>query len=209
MTMNKFTKEVHENAVAHGWWEEERSFPEVVSLCHSELSEALEEFRAGRGMLWYACTEGSPEHPCDPKDVYDCQMAGKETSCAYRSDKPEGIAVELADCIIRILDWFSKEEFNTDALLKEADVAILCDVPCRVYSASLGDYISRWHLLLSLAYSCWCRASGTYAAALRMALCICEILEWAEENGVDMEMVLDIKHEYNKGRSYRHGGKRL
>ena len=43
MTVNEFAKEVHENAVAHGWWETARSFPEVAALIHSEVSEALEE----------------------------------------------------------------------------------------------------------------------------------------------------------------------
>ena len=31
MTVNEFAKEVHENAVAHGWWETARSFPEVAA----------------------------------------------------------------------------------------------------------------------------------------------------------------------------------
>lgn len=30
---NRLAKEVHENAVAHGWWEEERGLPEVLMLC--------------------------------------------------------------------------------------------------------------------------------------------------------------------------------
>ena len=41
MKMNKFAAEVHQNAVEHGWWDEERSFGEIIALCHSELSEAL------------------------------------------------------------------------------------------------------------------------------------------------------------------------
>ena len=93
--------------------------------------------------------------------------------------------------------------------LREAPKAVMCDVPVSVYAASLGDHIARWHLLLSLAYACWCNSAGTHAAALRMALCICEIMEWAEEAGVDMGIILDIKHEYNKTRPYRHGGKAL
>lgn len=117
--LNELAKEIHANAVAHGWWEEERSFGDIVALCHSELSEALEEYRAGRPMVWYACAEGVPEFPCAPKDIYDCQMAGQEASCAYRSDKPEGIAVEMADCIIRILDWCGNEGVNIDAILRE------------------------------------------------------------------------------------------
>lgn len=46
-TMRVFAKEVHENAVNHGWYEEERSFAELIALCHQELSEALEEYRKG------------------------------------------------------------------------------------------------------------------------------------------------------------------
>lgn len=34
--LNEFAREVHENAVAHGWWEEDRSFGEIIALCHSE-----------------------------------------------------------------------------------------------------------------------------------------------------------------------------
>ena len=49
---NELAWEIHENAMAHGWWEENRTFPEIVALCHSELSEALRrpshEYDAGR-----------------------------------------------------------------------------------------------------------------------------------------------------------------
>jgi len=199
MKLNEFAKGVHQNAVEHGWWEDQRTFGEIVSLCHSELSEALEEFRAKRGMVWYKC-DG---HVCDLLECEGCETRNE------RIDKPEGIAVELADCIIRILDWLGEEEMDPDALLAEAKRYMMCDVPVPLYAASIGDHIARWHLLLSLAYSCWCRASGTYAAALRMALCIYEILNWAEDNGVDMEAILAQKHEYNRTRPYRHGGKAL
>ena len=214
MKMNKFAAEVHQNAVEHGWWDEERTFGEIIALCHSELSEALEEYRANRPMLYFPCNSGGLCVDDRPLENLTCgsrvrKASDPETFCSARSKKPEGIAVELADCIIRILDWFGKEEMSADDLMAEAKKQVMCDVPARIFASSLGDCIARWHLLLSLAYSCWCRASGTYASALRMALCICEIQKWAEDNGVDMEKILDIKHEYNKGRPYRHGGKAL
>ena len=40
-------KEIHENAIAHGWWEEDRDIPELLCLIHSEVSEALEGYRNG------------------------------------------------------------------------------------------------------------------------------------------------------------------
>ena len=76
-TLNELAKQVHRNAVKHGWWRPARRLPEILMLCVSELAEALEEYRDGH----------------DVREVY------------YRKEKPEGVPIELADCIIRILDF--------------------------------------------------------------------------------------------------------
>lgn len=203
MKINKFAAEVHQNAVEHGWWDEERSFGEIIALCHSELSEALEEYRAKRPMVYFVV-----EMDDGKGGTYLAIREDIISEEDFAGEKPEGIAVELADCIIRILDWYGKEGLDTDALLLETGIITMCDLPTPVYG-SFGDFIALLHNLLSMAYACWCNASGTSASALRLAKCIREIMAWAKENSVDMEMVLDIKHGYNKGRPYRHGGKAL
>lgn len=108
MNLNKFAREVHANARAHGWWDEERDPAEIIALIHSEWSEALEEYRAGRPMVWYAVNA-------------DCRMCGDrpviyneicETNNCDAGHKPEGIAVELIDGCIRILDFAAHEKIS-------------------------------------------------------------------------------------------------
>jgi len=50
-------KDIHELAVQKGWWDvdADKSLPEILMLCVSELSEALEEHRNGRPNLYYPC----------------------------------------------------------------------------------------------------------------------------------------------------------
>lgn len=106
-TLNDWAAAIHKNAVDHGWWDTDRSFAEIIALCHSELSEALEEDRAGRPNLWCdAC--GEPEGIDATLQCDACDGVGK----------PEGKAIEMIDCIIRILDWCGKENIDVNRLLK-------------------------------------------------------------------------------------------
>lgn len=109
-SLDKWAAEIHQNAVEHGWWDEERSFGDIVALCHSELSEALEEFRNKRPMLYHRCIVGCVCHE---------ERGENSVNCKDKRDKPEGIAVEMIDCMIRILDWCGKEGIDVDAILEE------------------------------------------------------------------------------------------
>ena len=80
MHINEISSLVHKTAVAHGWWDgDDRNFGELIALMHSELSEALEEWRSGHALI----------------EIY------------YNDDnsaKPEGIPIEFADLAIRLFD---------------------------------------------------------------------------------------------------------
>lgn len=132
--LNEWAAEIHQNAVDHGWWDEPRSFGDIVALCHSELSEALEAYRNKEENVWCSCGIVGIDRtdPCDDEDGSCYFREGSPCS----NGKPEGVAVEMIDCLIRILDWCGQV-------------------------------------------------------------------------GVDVDAVLQAKHEYNKTRPYRHGGKAL
>jgi len=76
--IEKFCNICHGIAQDKGWWESSRSFPECLALVHAEVSEALEAYRDGS-----RC------------DIIEYDEITK---------KPEGIAIELADTLIRIFD---------------------------------------------------------------------------------------------------------
>lgn len=127
LSISELSKEINQNAKNKGWWDEERTFGDIIALCHSELSEALEEHRNGH----------------KPTEIYTmCKMdeikaigsggCGVCKNC--KLNKPEGIPIELADVVIRIMDY-------------------------------------------------------------------------CEGEGIDLESAILEKHEYNKNRPYRHGGK--
>jgi len=89
LSVSEFQYYVHKNAVEHGWHDLEPSFGEYISLCHAELSEALEEHRNKSPMIYYG-----------------------------EDGKPDGVAVEMADCILRILDWFGANNINAEEIIR-------------------------------------------------------------------------------------------
>ena len=116
MNLNEWSKEIHAVSVAHGWWEKAPSFGEIVALCHSELSEALEEHRVHQPMMYRVCERygcicsESTAKECSTFRIGNCKELGAD-------NKPEGIAVEMADCLIRILDWCGHEGIDIEAIV--------------------------------------------------------------------------------------------
>lgn len=45
VSISSIAKEIHKNAIDHGWWDIDRNIPELLCLIHSEVSEALEAHR--------------------------------------------------------------------------------------------------------------------------------------------------------------------
>lgn len=120
-TLNDLAKEIHDNAVAHGFWPDGgRNFAEMLMLATSELSEALEEHRDGKPAHYYKCKKCGRE-----SDVFEAYhdkpspVAFLEHTKCHGLMKPEGAAVELADCIIRCLDTMASLDVDVAYLVRE------------------------------------------------------------------------------------------
>ena len=101
--LNDIAKACHKNSLEHGWWGEGRSFPAIVALIHSEVSEALEAWR---------------DTPLDQ----DPFVPGYADTLGVQGTgplKPVGVPSELADIIIRVLDAAAGYGIDIDAAVAE------------------------------------------------------------------------------------------
>ena len=195
MNLRELQKEAHAIAKDHGWWDEPRTFGDLIALVHSELSEALEAYR---------------ENPTMGTSLHNPPEAGGSTVVGSRFlVKPEGVASELADVVIRVADmaeWYGVENLQEwiDSL-RESDLSGI---------TTFGEWITCCHLLASKAMEQLHEDAndpehGTKMAFGRLGSLVMLIQRMAAHYGIDLDAAIEAKMQYNRTRPYRHGGKAL
>lgn len=163
---------VHDMAREKGWWDAPREWSEIACLIHSEISEAVECYRDGRMAM----------HVVD--------------------GKPEGLAVELADVLIRCLDFLaSHNEPLSQLVLPEYTVA---DAQRYIYH----DESSTHDMLQALHAAHIAVDDYGLSATQRVEQCVRQVLRMAKRFDLDLQAAVVAKIEYNAKRPYRHGGKK-
>jgi NTP pyrophosphatase (non-canonical NTP hydrolase) len=109
LTIKQMAERSHALAKEKGFWDgalgDGRSFiPEKLMLIVSELSEALESYRKGEDLSFYVCK--SPLHIEEQHGPAPCS-------------KPEGVASELADAVIRCGDLAARLGIDLERAIEE------------------------------------------------------------------------------------------
>lgn len=111
MEINDLVKEAYETAKEKGWHDKEVSPLEFHALIHSEISEATEEARKND------VKSNTNTYQIDRRDGIDWIVTPYSLEWD-NNKKPEGEAVELADAIIRIADYFGSRGWDLANTIK-------------------------------------------------------------------------------------------
>jgi NTP pyrophosphatase (non-canonical NTP hydrolase) len=106
MPLHDLAKEIARINRANGWYNVDRSVSDELMLIVGEVAEAHEEDRKGRG----------------PGDHYYRGPAGGLSMLSRDEDglnKPEGIPSEMADILIRVLDFCWRYNIDIDDVVAE------------------------------------------------------------------------------------------
>lgn len=210
--IGKLCRESARISKEHGW--DDTPIRRQLVLVNSEASECLEEFRNGRRLdeVWYSLSSGRVSIGLVTKEV------GPD-----EGGKPEGIPVELADCVIRVCDWCGRNKANLAGAICvslgisdpygsiDPALSLICD---RAAALQGGGELPE--LVMDIqkdAGACDDEASRPDAnhgvITVLLARLVTRIAGWCGRNGVDLEKAVLIKQAYNETRSFRHGGKIL
>lgn len=171
----EFVQEVYKNAVEHGFYDDKPTFAKIIGGIHTELSEAFTEYDNGNPMIYY-------------------RMIGDN-----KPEGPEGVAVELADCVLRILSYCGGENLETD-ICDEISYEKLCD------DFDIYELIDRCHYELSMLYG---NRNALPYLLCHFATCIHSINTYLFDNNLDLNEIMHIKHEFNKTQPWKHNGKKI
>ena len=184
MDLKALQKEAHAIAKDHGWWDEERTFGDLIALVHSELSEALEAYREKH--IW--------------ADWRQLQT--------YPNGRPRGVASELADVVIRVADMAEYYGVDLVAVDWEKPRSYWTKHAEEIrQQRTFGEWITACHEVLGRANSQRELGSLSWQSSLREF--VGDVQGMAAHYGIDLDAAIEAKMEYNRTREYRHGGKAL
>lgn len=194
--MNSIRDRVYQNAVNHGWHEEEKSIEHWLCMVMSELMEAVNADRKDK----YADT-GAFKFRMD-HNLMNLKLYGDELdiafSVAFEHHIKDTVEDELADACIRLLDLAGLRNLDLGKVNIE-------DLKC-------SEGFFNWTFTESMFFLVGNIADLEHkdSESLRSFVYanLCEILSYCLQNHIDIFWFIDQKMKYNESRPFKHGGKK-
>lgn len=207
MNLNALAKTSYEIAKEKGWWDNPRDFDALSLLMVSEISEALEDYRANKPLnqMHYEEVRQFSEEARKRCGLHMYHEADGICECYVTHKKPCGIPSEIADFVIRVADYAWHIKFNLNKALKEARETRKPEP--KYNSANFENALTYATYRTMQAFGAWCRDEDTVPVDLAWALQ--PIFETCEVHKIDLEKAIEEKTAFNRTRPFKHGGKKI
>ena len=189
--IKELVKQVHDNAVKHGWHDEEHSKEHYLMLIITEVCEMVDADRCGRHAKKDDFIERMNREPKDEaKEMYE-----QNFYYAFKSRIKETVEDEMADVCIRILDMAGEYCLDLDLNLPGIYNSSNEEFTYRCYN--LVTYLADWDLVDDDDHLAW-----------HLSIILVALSQWAEHDGIDLDWHIQQKMKFNALRPYKHGGKK-
>lgn len=193
--LNELAQKIHENAKAKGFWDAPRNTGEVFMLIVSELGEALEAHRKGKraNMKQHA----SVGHNGTVTDEEWFKIS-------FENCIKDTFEDEIADVVIRILDWCAFAEipleYDKDSV-NEFELGNIGEALMSVTGSVWGAYVS------SEAYRLYPTVDNAQDISHDVHAALDKLFGIANCIGFDLFRHIELKMQYNATRERLHGKK--
>lgn len=216
MTLSELIERAYTNAKLKGWHEDVRPSLEFHALFTSEVAEATEAVRKNSPHIYFVVNGEKVDAISLIREKIGTEGLSKMI--------PEGEAIELADVVIRICDFwgFQIDRFKMPELSQYIEnmynnqdrVRIIEEVVNKYYKNPLciHQIINQLIADSSRIFSQdseneikW-KKNYTFRPTVEAVLVIAK---YFERQGWNLQEALNLKMDYNETREYRHGNKRF
>lgn len=187
--INEWVERAYNNAVKHGWHEEQKPTSHWLMMIVTKVAEAVQ---ADRKKLWMdyldksglLCVLANDHHGGLVEDFYERNIEGKVES-------------ELADICIRMFDFM-----GVYSLKVKSDIHIQPSAYTGLSFTGVAFCVTERIMDIFNNTS----EKETFLSCCLYALE--SVFEWAKALGIDLVQHITLKMRYNESREYHHGGKK-